>query len=387
MSKHSKIKAAPEMGETPVTTEIMRHMARGATNDQLFSFLCFQEPWLNAHPVVEMRQQANHSNRHVPYDKEAHEQLMNLINVCRSNYKRELKRRKHVDEVVGETDVLMSLADIVEKPVLRHTSGYIEIDKVLGATTRYNERTMQPVSQDWGYPMGMALLLAGAKGVGKTKFLIDQCIKLTEDFGETVLYFQKEMKAEQFKAAVMNSYRANGRRPTEAALRRFIVRGDRNYQDCCRLIKKVKPVLVIFDSFNMLHGSKTQQGIEDIVFFIKDAIGEHTCCVMIAHMNKRGGFKGPNDIEYLTDANFLMNWAEEPEDADEAEELAEALAAGLPSPFKNRYKLYSDKNREGERGITAYCKHAGTRTMVLPEKKKREKVQKPEEDDREEGED
>ena len=102
----------------------------------------------------------------------------------------------------------------------------------------------------------------------------------------------------------------------------------------------------VWDSFPMLAGSNTRDGIDDICLDIKNAIRGKCYGLMVAHLNERGQIKGNNHIRYIVDCIYYMM-------------LERLLGEGI-------FSLVSGKSRQGARGAKAFGKHNNGGINVLP---------------------
>lgn len=349
MSRKNTDELEIEQPESPESVEITRLLMRGYDNERIFDSVAPSD----AFPEALVRQRRSGSKKHIKFNKKERERLLLLIKVLRSQYNKKQERNNMYDEAL-RMDAIVTMDQVKEVPTKRFSTGFVETDQVFGYSTTYDEQ-YNPISKEEGVPRGKISLIAGAKGVGKTMWYTANALNLIEAYDRKVLVFQKEQSLGEYKETVMNMYRSQGRYPTK--LQNLIVRQDRNNSDQCRLIEQIRPDLVIFDSYNMTHNSETKAGIEDIVFFTKKAIGDHTACWMIAHLNERGTIKGNNHIQYLVDSTLIMRWSEkmEPEET------------GTTSSLKGRFCLYSDKNRQGPKGIKAFYRHVGHHITVIPQ--------------------
>jgi hypothetical protein len=341
--------------EESLSTEVMRLMRHGASNDRIFDYIAWDFP--TAYDIEEQRLRAAEGKEewegkeYIPYDPKERQRLYKLIETLRVKFKQELKRTKVIDDAIDQLSVTVPLSQVEEIHTGRFTTGYRELDRVFGSSRVYDAND-KIVGEVWGLARGKLMLLAGEPGVGKTRFYVALAIKLAEEFGLSTLIFQTEyIRIGEFKNVIMNMYRSMGIKPKNLDL--IIVRQDRNYQAQCRAIREIRPDLVISDSYNLTHGAKTKSGIEDICFFWKEAMGSHTAGIMIAHTNERKKIKDNNHVQFLVDGTAVMIWANKREDGDKQ-----------PSDWENRCRIQVMKNRQGAPS-SCDLRHVGDHFSVI----------------------
>lgn len=139
--------------------------------------------------------------------------------VKRSDNKKELDKKVEV----------VSLNDVEQQQNNRISTGFTEIDRVLGG----------------GFVKGSLILLSGEPGIGKSTLILQICDK-TEGEGK-VLYVSGEESAEQIKIRADRLKINNDN---------ILFLGETNIDIIEEEINKVKPKLVIIDSIQTMYSTE-----------------------------------------------------------------------------------------------------------------------------------
>lgn len=224
-----------------------------------------------------------------------------------------------------------SLAHVPELPVRRTTTMVPELDAVFGRS----------LDGDTGPALGAFTLLGGQEGMGKTR-LYTYAYAMMAAMGFHVGLAQMEMSAAQYKGLLMNLARANrwSDDAVEQALGRIFVTNSRDYHEHLAMVQQHDLSVFVWDSYNMLHGKKTEAWVEQMVFDVKAGIEGRCHAMMICHLNAGGQIKGNGCIRYMVDAT--MYGTKEPHIS--------------PSHISVRMR----KNRFGQSDVSAFFRHTDT---------------------------
>ena len=167
----------------------------------------------------------------------------------------------------------------------RRPSGIGEWDRVLGG----------------GLVAGMAVLVGGEPGIGKSTLLLQAAAKWAErgDDGGPVLYVTSEESAKQTK---LRAERLNVKTDN------LLVLAETNVERIIHQIHATKAAVVVVDSIQMVYkpdlpaapGSVTQlrDACMDLVYLAKQT---GTAVVVVGHVTKQGTLAGPKIIEHIVD--------------------------------------------------------------------------------------
>ena len=176
----------------------------------------------------------------------------------------------------------MRISEVDSAKTPRIPSGIGEFDRVLGG----------------GLVPGMAVLVGGEPGIGKSTLLLQAAAKWAER-GQTVLYVTSEESAQQTK---MRAERLNIRTPN------LLVLAETNLERITHQIGQSKAGVVVVDSIQMVYkpdlpaapGSVTQlrDACMDLVYLSKQT---GVPVVVVGHVTKAGTLAGPKIIEHIVD--------------------------------------------------------------------------------------
>jgi DNA repair protein RadA/Sms len=190
--------------------------------------------------------------------------------------------------------LVKSLSEIKPQHVQRITTTFKELDWQLGSETAK------------GLPKGKITVVAGARGVGKTRWAVE-LTKSMNQMGYTVLMFQGEVSEDQFVAEKMHDYLS----PT------FFVSSATALDEQLKIVEEVKPDLVIVDSVNTIDEYRGGFGAKHIVQGdlidgvwhrgyreVIEKIGSHV--IFISHLNAKGEFKGRTELPHYVDVEIYL---------------------------------------------------------------------------------
>lgn len=215
---------------------------------------------------------------------------------------------KRSDRAVGYAGAhadVKRLADVDGGETTRITSGFAELDRVLGG----------------GFVPGSVVLIGGDPGAGKSTLLLQVSTALATRL--PVLYVSGEESLEQL---------AMRARRLGLPLDGLFVATESRAEEIAAIIERDSPALVVVDSIQVMQmagveslpGSVTQVR-ETAGFFTRLAKQRGTIFVLVGHVTKEGNLAGPKVLEHMIDC-FVM----------------------LDSPVGSRYRtLRGVKNRFG----------------------------------------
>ena len=179
----------------------------------------------------------------------------------------------------------LKLREVDEATTPRFPSGIGEFDRVLGG----------------GLVSGMAVLVGGEPGIGKSTLLLQAAAKWAErsEKDRPVLYVTSEESARQTK---LRAERLNIRTD------RLLVLAETNLERIIHQIHQTNAGVVVIDSIQMVYkpdlpaapGSVTQlrDACMDLVYLAKQT---GTPVVVVGHVTKAGTLAGPKIIEHIVD--------------------------------------------------------------------------------------
>ena len=251
----------------------------------------------------------------------------NTISEIRLVSAKESKKNDRFSGYAGETSgKVQALSEISLQEVPRFSSGFNELDRVLGG----------------GVVPGSAILIGGHPGAGKSTLLLQVMCGLSKEI--PTLYVTGE---ESLQQVAMRANRLG--LPTE----RLKMLSETSVEHICSIADQEKPQIMVIDSIQVMHLSDIQsspgsvsQVRECASFLTRYAKTRQVAIIMVGHVTKDGTLAGPKVLEHAIDASLLL--------AGESD---------------SRYRtLRSQKNRFGavnERGVFAMTEQ-GLREVKNP---------------------
>lgn len=184
--------------------------------------------------------------------------------------------------VVTKTADPVSLKSIEQINISRISSGFDELDRVLGG----------------GFVNGSLTLLGGEPGIGKSTLILQICDKFKTD--GKVLYVSGEESAEQIKirADRLGINKDN-----------IMFLGETDINNIENAIEKMEPKLVIIDSIQTMYSDEitsapgsVSQVREITARVMKMCKMKGITTVIIGHVTKDGTIAGPRVLEHMVDA-------------------------------------------------------------------------------------
>lgn len=192
----------------------------------------------------------------------------------------ERSRTQTVSAIRAET-VVSKLSEVDPNAEIRRTTGFSELDRVLGG----------------GIVDGSVILLSGDPGIGKSTLLLQVCATLCEK--RTVLYVAGEESPRQIKLRA-ERLGVSGERLYVAAMT--------DLESVLGAIEHVRPDAVMVDSIQTMNhaaissssGSVTQVR-ECTQALMRAAKNTEIPVFLVGHVNKDGGIAGPKVLEHMVD--------------------------------------------------------------------------------------
>lgn len=187
----------------------------------------------------------------------------------------------------GETQAkIQTLAEISLQETPRFTSGFKELDRVLGG----------------GIVPGSAILIGGHPGAGKSTLLLQVMCGLAQNM--TALYVTGE---ESLQQVAMRANRLN--LPTD----RLQMLSETSVEQICHLADQLKPQLIVIDSIQVMHLSDIQSSPSSVAqvrecasFLTRYAKTRQVAIIMVGHVTKDGTLAGPKVLEHAIDCSLLL---------------------------------------------------------------------------------
>ena len=189
----------------------------------------------------------------------------------------------------GETRAkIQTLSEISLQETPRFTSGFKELDRVLGG----------------GIVPGSAILIGGHPGAGKSTLLLQVMCGLAKNM--TALYVTGE---ESLQQVAMRANRLN--LPTD----KLNMLSETSVEQICNLADQLKPQIIVVDSIQVMHLSDIQSSPGSVAqvrecasFLTRYAKTRQVAIIMVGHVTKDGTLAGPKVLEHAIDCSLLLEW-------------------------------------------------------------------------------
>lgn len=187
----------------------------------------------------------------------------------------------------GETRAkIQTLSEISLQETPRFTSGFKELDRVLGG----------------GIVPGSAILIGGHPGAGKSTLLLQVMCGLARNM--TALYVTGE---ESLQQVAMRANRLN--LPTD----KLNMLSETSVEQICNLADQLKPQIIVVDSIQVMHLSDIQSSPGSVAqvrecasFLTRYAKTQQVAIIMVGHVTKDGTLAGPKVLEHAIDCSLLL---------------------------------------------------------------------------------
>ena len=187
----------------------------------------------------------------------------------------------------GETRAkIQTLSEISLQETPRFTSGFKELDRVLGG----------------GIVPGSAILIGGHPGAGKSTLLLQVMCGLAKNM--TALYVTGE---ESLQQVAMRANRLN--LPTD----KLNMLSETSVEQICNLADQLKPQIIVVDSIQVMHLSDIQSSSGSVAqvrecasFLTRYAKTRQVTIIMVGHVTKDGTLAGPKVLEHAIDCSLLL---------------------------------------------------------------------------------
>ncbi len=185
-----------------------------------------------------------------------------------------------------EKSIPMELNNIIGQEAIRTSTGFAELDRVLGG----------------GLVKGSLVLLGGEPGIGKSTLILQICSKIKTD--GKVLYISGEESGEQIK---LRADRLNIKNENLMFL------GETDIDLIEESIVKLQPKLVIIDSIQTMYSEEitsapgsVSQVREITARIMKMCKANEITTIIIGHVTKDGSIAGPRVLEHMVDTVLYL---------------------------------------------------------------------------------
>ncbi len=181
---------------------------------------------------------------------------------------------------------VQTLADVALTEIPRFSSGFRELDRVLGG----------------GIVPGSAILIGGHPGAGKSTLLLQTMCQLAARM--PTLYVTGE---ESLQQVAMRAGRLN--LPTD----KLRIVSETSVEQICNLAQQEKPAIMVIDSIQVMHvadvssspGSVSQ--VRECAAQLTRFAKQHQVAIfMVGHVTKDGTLAGPKVLEHCVDCSVLL---------------------------------------------------------------------------------
>ncbi len=187
----------------------------------------------------------------------------------------------------GETCAkIQTLAEISLQETPRFSSGFHELDRVLGG----------------GVVPGSAILIGGHPGAGKSTLLLQVMCGLAQNM--TALYVTGE---ESLQQVAMRAKRLG------LPIDKLNMLSETSVEQICQLADQLKPQIIVIDSIQVMHLADIQSSPGSVAqvrecasFLTRYAKTRQVAIIMVGHVTKDGTLAGPKVLEHCIDCSILL---------------------------------------------------------------------------------
>ena len=186
------------------------------------------------------------------------------------------------------------IASLSDRPLERLSSGYGELDRVLGG----------------GLVPGSLVLLGGDPGIGKSTLLLQSAQAMAAR--ASVLYVSAEESAQQVRLRWrrLEPHDATAASPPESAPESsFQLLAETDLELVLQELEALRPAVAVIDSIQALHDGElasapgsVAQVRECAAALQRLAKRQNTALLLVGHVTKEGALAGPKVLEHLVDA-------------------------------------------------------------------------------------
>lgn len=182
----------------------------------------------------------------------------------------------------------MNLNKVEGKETIRTSTGYEELDRVLGG----------------GIVKGSLVLIGGEPGIGKSTLILQLCDKIAKGEDEKVLYVSGEESAEQVKLRADRLQIHNDH---------ILFLGETDIDAIEAEIIEIKPKLVVIDSIQTMYSNEISSAPGTVSQVREITARIMKCCkqnqittIIIGHVTKDGNIAGPRVLEHMVDTVLYL---------------------------------------------------------------------------------
>lgn len=197
------------------------------------------------------------------------------------------RNEKYAGYTGSAEGVVQTLQDINLQEVPRLSSGFKELDRVLGG----------------GIVPGAAILIGGNPGAGKSTLLLQTMVGLAHHF--PTLYITGE---ESLQQVAMRADRLGLPKDKLKLL------SETGVETICQVAKKEQPKIMVIDSIQVMHVADVQsapgsvaQVRESAAALTRYAKQHNVAIFMVGHVTKDGSLAGPKVLEHCIDCSVLLD--------------------------------------------------------------------------------
>lgn len=211
----------------------------------------------------------------------------NTISEVRLISSKEAAKSDRFSGYAGETSgKVQTLSDISLQEVPRFSSGFNELDRVLGG----------------GVVPGSAILIGGHPGAGKSTLLLQVMCGLAQHLPTLYVTGEESLQQVAMRANHLGLPTANLKMLSETSV-----------EHICNIADQEKPKIMVIDSIQVMHLSDIQsspgsvsQVRECASFLTRYAKTRQVAIIMVGHVTKDGTLAGPKVLEHAIDASLLL---------------------------------------------------------------------------------